>query len=185
MTKWIALFWCIFVFGVAHAEPKVVLAKSIVPTLVEDMRYATPNNFLHTVVYTDKRCWLKATVAAKLEVAARILNETRPGWRLKVWDCYRPRAVQYKMWKVMPDARYVADPQKGSRHNTGNAVDLTLVDDLGHEVEMPTEFDNFTPKAWSNAPTTPEAVYNRELLRYVMEQAGFKRLKTEWWHFDG
>lgn len=185
MRKWIALFWCLAVSGFAHAEPKVVLAKSIVPTLVEDMRYATPHNFLHTAVYTDNRCWLKKSVANKLAVAARHLDNRRYGFRLKVWDCYRPRAVQYKMWEVMPDARYVADPKKGSRHNTGNAVDLTIVDAQGREVEMPTEFDNFTPQAWPNAPTTPEAAYNRELLRYVMEQAGFKRLKTEWWHFDG
>ena len=184
--KKIALLVGFVLSGVAYAaDSPVVLAKSLIPTLVEDLRYATADNFLHAAVYTDNRCWLKKSVVDKLAVAARHLDERRHGLRLKVWDCYRPRAVQCKMWKIVKDPRYVADPRKGSRHNTGNAVDLTIVDVSGGEVEMPTEFDNFTPKAWPNAPTTPEAAANRELLRVVMEQAGFKRLKTEWWHFDG
>ncbi len=181
----LSAFIAVIVSGVARAEPKVILARTVVPTLVEDMRYATTNNFLHAAVYVDTRCLLKPSVAAKLAIAVRILNERRPGFRLNVWDCYRPRAVQYKMWKVFPDARYVADPKKGSRHNTGNAVDLTIVDGLGYEVEMPTEFDNFTRKAWPNAPTTPAAAGNRALLRDVMMKAGFKPIATEWWHFDG
>lgn len=185
MRKWIALFWCLGVSSTARADAPVVLAKMFVPTLVEDLRYATANNFLHTAVYTDNRCWLKKSVANKLAVAAWHLDERRRGLRLKVWDCFRPREVQEQMWKVMPDARYVADPKKGSRHNTGNAVDLTIVDASGNEVEMPTGFDDFTPRAWPNAPTGSTAAYHRELLRYIMEQAGFKRLKTEWWHFDG
>lgn len=89
------------------------------------------------------------------------------------------------MWAIMPDPRYVADPRKGSRHNTGSAVDLTIVDEHGREVEMPTGFDDFSRKAWADAPTTPAAAANRTLLHDVMRGAGFTPIRTEWWHFQG
>lgn len=174
--------------GVARADT-VVLATEIVPNLVEDLRYATPNNFLKRAVYTEQfvghRCRLRPTVARKLAVAARLLSERHPGWRLKAWDCYRPRAVQWEMWAIMPDPRYVADPSKGSRHNTGSAVDLTVVDAAGREVEMPTGFDDFSRRAWANAPATPVAAANRALLHAIMREAGFTSIRTEWWHFQG
>ncbi|MDP3771290.1 MAG: M15 family metallopeptidase [bacterium] len=181
----VGVFLAIFGYcGVARAQA-MVLATEVVPNLVEDLRYATPNNFLKRAVYTDHRCWLRPSVARKLAVAARLLHERRPGWRLKVLDCARPRAVQRKMWAIMPDPKYVADPAKGSRHNTGSAVDLTIVDDRGREVEMPTGFDEFTRRAWADATTTPAATKNRALLREVMLDAGFVPLRTEWWHFEG
>jgi len=175
------LVWC----GIARAEPQIVLARGIVPSLVEDLRYATPNNFLKRAVYADARCRLKPAVTRKLATAARLLSERRPGWRLKVWDCYRPRAVQWEMWAIKPDPKYVADPRTGSRHNTGSAVDLTIVDEHGREVEMPTGFDDFSRKAWANAPATTAATANRALLRSIMLDAGFTPIRTEWWHFEG
>lgn len=181
-----------FVFGmiigascIARADTGFVLATEIVPNLVEDLRYATPNNFLRRAVYRDGRCRLRPTTARKLAVAQRLLYERRPGWRLKAWDCYRPRAVQWEMWAIMPDPKYVADPRRGSRHNTGSAVDLTIVDEHGREVEMPTGFDDFSRRAWADAKTTPVAAGNRALLRAIMLEAGFAPIRTEWWHFEG
>lgn len=171
--------------GVARADTGFVLATEVAPTLVEDLRYATPDNFLKRAVYRDGRCRLRPATARKLAIAARLLAERRPGLRLKAWDCYRPRAVQWEMWAIMPDPKYVADPRRGSRHNTGSAVDLTIVDAAGHEVEMPTGFDDFSRRAWAEARTTPAAAGNRALLRAIMLEAGFAPIRTEWWHFEG
>jgi D-alanyl-D-alanine dipeptidase len=171
---------------VARAETTgLVLATDVVQTLVEDLRYATPDNFLKRAVYRDGQCRLRPTTARKLAAAQRLLHERRPGSRLKVWDCYRPRDVQWEMWRIMPDPKYVADPRKGSRHNTGSAVDLTIVDAAGREVEMPTGFDDFSRSAWAEARTTPAAAGNRALLRAIMLEAGFVPIRTEWWHFEG
>ena len=107
------------------------------------------------------------------------------GLGLKVFDGYRPLSVQRKMWKVYPHAGYVADPKRGSRHNRGAAVDLTLIHTNGAEVLMPSPYDSFTESAHrdsTNAP--PEALVNRELLERVMVKHGFEGLPTEWWHFD-
>jgi D-alanyl-D-alanine dipeptidase len=169
----------------AEGAPRLILARALAPTIVEDLRYAGADNFLHERLYTDARCWLRESVARKLATAAAILEGKMPGYRLKVWDCSRPLSVQTRMWAILPDARYVANPAKGSRHNSGAAVDLTIVDASGHEVEMPTAFDDFSEKAWAGAAASPEAAANRALLREVMIQAGFTPLRTEWWHFDG
>lgn len=107
------------------------------------------------------------------------------GLGLKVFDGYRPWSVQKKMWAVYPQPDYVADPAKGSRHNRGAAVDLTLIKLDGTELQMPTGFDDFTDKAHRDyMDLPPEAIKNRELLQRVMEEHHFHGLKTEWWHFD-
>jgi D-alanyl-D-alanine dipeptidase len=107
------------------------------------------------------------------------------GLRLKVFDCYRPLSVQRKLWELVPDERYVADPKKGSRHNRGAAVDLTLVTADGGEVAMPTAYDEFTEKAHRDYQALPaSALRNRALLERVMVKHGFVGLPTEWWHFD-
>jgi D-alanyl-D-alanine dipeptidase len=108
----------------------------------------------------------------------------KQGYGLKIWDGYRPLSVQKAMWAVMPNADYVANPAQGSRHNRGAAVDVTLVDAKGKEVEMPTKFDDFTPKAAPEAEATPAATKHRAVLRKAMEAEGFTVLKTEWWHYD-
>jgi D-alanyl-D-alanine dipeptidase len=108
------------------------------------------------------------------------------GLGLKIYDGYRPLSVQKKMWAVMPDDRFVANPAKGSRHNRGAAVDVTLVRADGSELPMPTLFDDFTEKAFRTAITgiSTEALRNSATLQRVMEKHGFKGLATEWWHFD-
>ena len=162
----------------------LVEASARVPGLAVELRYASESNFLKRAVYPEgARCLLLPAVADRLAEAARMLEPH--GFRLKAWDCYRPLHVQWAMWKLVPVKGYVADPHTGSNHNRGGAVDVTLVTLEGDSVEMPTPFDTFGPAAHhgSNAGT-PEARANRETLRRVMLQAGFRPNRMEWWHYD-
>jgi len=168
----------------AAPQGKLVEAKGVVKDLVVDLRYATKDNFLKRQVYPDgARCLLLPAAVERLAQAAKLLRAQ--GYRLKVYDCYRPRAVQWEMWKLFPRPGYVADPRKGSNHNRGAAVDLTLVTEAGEEVEMPTPFDTFTRAAHQGyAGGSARSRANRERLRTAMEAAGFKPNRMEWWHFD-
>lgn len=153
------------------------------PAAVLEIRYATADNFTHQAVYPVARCALRRSVAERLDLAAQELE--RRGLRLKVFDCYRPLSVQKAFWRLVPDERYVADPKKGSRHNRGAAVDVSLTDARGADLEMPTGYDDFTERAhrdWGLA--SPAAKENRQLLEDVMRAHGFVGLPTEWWHFD-
>ncbi len=148
-----------------------------------DMRYATPNNFLHRSLYKQPRCLLRSPVAEQLSAVQTDLEAI--GLGLKVYDCYRPLSVQKAMWKLVPDSRYVANPMIGSRHNRGSAVDVTLVDRSGVELSMPTKFDDFTERAAVNyRGTDAQAAKHRQQLEDVMRKHGFTPLQTEWWHFD-
>ncbi len=164
-------------------QSELVLAKEVIPNLVEDLKYATADNFMRRELYTDPRCYLLKETAEKLSLADKELSERKPGFRLKVWDCYRPMKIQQEMWKEYTNTPYVANP-KTARHPRGRAVDISIVDASGNEVEMPTKYDDFTPNAHPNAPTTPKAAANRELLRSVMTSVGFSGVNSEWWHFD-
>jgi len=169
--------------GTIEADP-LVDATAGVPGLQVELRYATENNFLHHAVYPKgARCLLRASVAKRLAAAARWLEPR--GFRLKVWDCYRPRSVQAAMWKLYPHPGYVADPKTGSNHNRGTAVDLTLVTQAGAPVEMPTDFDSFEQAAHQgDTSSSPAAQANRELLHRAMRQAGFWAINHEWWHYN-
>jgi len=164
-------------------QSELVLAKEVIPNLVEDLKYATTDNFMRRKLYTDPKCYLLKETAQKLSLADKELSERKPGFRLKVWDCYRPMKIQQEMWKEYTNTPYVANP-KTARHPRGRAVDITIVDAAGNDVEMPTKYDDFTSKAHPNAPTTPKAAANRELLRSVMTSVGFSGVNSEWWHFD-
>lgn len=111
-----------------------------------DIRYATTNNFTGQAVYPSAKAYLRKTVAAKLGAVQTDLESQ--GLGLKVWDAYRPLAVQKKFWAIMPDERYVADPAKGSRHNRGSAVDVTLV--RHGFVPFPTEWWHFDDADWAS-----------------------------------
>lgn len=164
-------------------EPLVPVADAI-PDAVVDLRYATANNFLKQKLYPDDaRCLLlKSTVTALARAAASL---RRQGYRLYVYDCYRPVGVQWQMWKAFPKPGYVADPRTGSLHNRGAAVDLSLAHLDGGEVEMPTAFDTFSKKAHHSATdVTPAASLNRQTLRAAMEDAGFVKNAMEWWHYQ-
>jgi D-alanyl-D-alanine dipeptidase len=162
----------------------LVEVKHVIPTVALDIRYATTNNFTGQPLYPHARCFLRREPARQLRAVQAELAPA--GLGLKVYDGYRPLSVQRRMWQVFPDARYVADPAKGSRHNRGAAVDVTLISLAdGVELPMPTAFDDFTARAHrSFLDLPPEVIRNRELLQSVMERHGFIGLPTEWWHFD-
>lgn len=155
-----------------------------IPNIVIDLRYATEQNFFKKRLYASDRCFLRRAVVEKLALVQKDLNAQ--GLGLKIWDGYRPLSVQWQLWKVMPDPRYVADPRTGSRHNRGAAIDCTLIDlKTGQELAMPTPFDDFTPKAAAHYPDLPpEVLKNRQTLHDAMRRQGFTPLPTEWWHFD-
>jgi D-alanyl-D-alanine dipeptidase len=156
---------------------------SINPEIVLDIRYATENNFTHQKLYPIAKCMLRREAAESLSAAQNDLRNR--GLGLKVYDGYRPLSIQRKLWEVVPDERYVANPVKGSRHNRGAAVDLTIIDSLGNELEMPTPYDDFTDKARCDYMKLPEAALkNRALLEEVMTRHGFVSMSSEWWHFD-
>jgi len=119
----------------------------------------------------------------KLKKANEIFQ--KDGYTIKIWDAYRAQSAQYILWDYASDKSFVANPKKGSKHNRGAAVDITLIDESGNEIEMGTEFDNFTEKAAYNySGHTNIALKNMKYLRNVMEQVGFKGISNEWWHFD-
>lgn len=171
----------------ASSDPRAsdfVDVAAFIPGIRVELPYATEQNFFKHRFYASNRCLLRRQVAERLRAAQHDLNTQ--GLGLKVWDGYRPRSVQWEFWKVMPDEKYVADPRKGSRHNRGAAVDVTLVDLMtGRELVMPTGFDDFTPKAAADYPqVSPEAKGNRALLQAVMIRHNFDIFPSEWWHFD-
>jgi D-alanyl-D-alanine dipeptidase len=153
------------------------------PRIIVDIRYARDTNFTGKALYACNRCFLRNATARKLDQAQRILD--KQNLSIKVWDCYRPLSVQKMMWSLIPDSRFVANPRTGSRHNRGGAVDVTLVDSKGNELAMPTEFDEFTARAYSDNNNLPQAVImNRTILKDAMTSAGFIPIRTEWWHYD-
>ena len=162
----------------------LVDVQKAVPGIVLDIRYATTNNFTGQQLYPFSTCFLRRASAEKLRVAQAELATM--GYGLKIFDGYRPLSVQWKMWEVYPHAGYVADPRKGSRHNRGAAVDVTLIRLAdGTELPMPTPYDDFTEKAHRNFKDLPdEVIRNRQLLEQVLTRNGFVGLQTEWWHFD-
>jgi len=153
------------------------------PTIQLDIRYATANNFTKQAVYPTARCLLREDVAEKLVRVHQKLKES--GYGLKIYDGYRPLAVQKKFWSIVSVEDYVADPFKGSRHNRGSAVDVGLVDSKGNEVLMPSGYDDFTEKAHRDyTGASEEALRNRDILEKAMTSEGFIPFPTEWWHFD-
>ncbi len=155
------------------------------PTIVIDLRYATSNNIAHRPLYPPRMPPLVRPELAERLVAAQTLLRHYE-FRLKIWDAYRPESVQTELWQASRNNDYVADPDAGagSLHRWGIAVDATLVDRLGHPVEMPTDFDDFTPAAsWNYLGPRVIVRQHLHLLQMVMRIAGFYGLRSEWWHF--
>jgi len=148
-----------------------------------DMRYATDNNFLKEQVYECAECYTRVkTVKALLDANA---DFKKSGVKIKFYDCYRPNSVQYKMWEIVPNPQYVANPKKGSIHNKGGAVDITLVTLSGKELDMGTDFDFFGKRAYHDNFDLPQEILdNRKLLKETMEKHGFWSTRTEWWHYN-
>ena len=160
----------------------VALTNYLQPLPVE-WKYATKDNFTKSVLYKNPAAYLRVPAAKALSAIQQELKSQ--GLGLKLFDAYRPYSVTQKMWEIVPDERYAANPAKGSGHNRGVAVDLTLVDlATGKELEMPTVFDDFSVKAHHNYMQLEAVVIaNRKLLRTIMEKHGFIALETEWWHY--
>lgn len=156
------------------------------PAIRLDIRYATPDNFLGTPVYTQARAFLQRPAAEALKRAHLRLMES--GYGLLIHDGYRPWSVTWTFWEATPADKknYVANPARGSRHNRGCAVDLTLYElKSGKPVEMPSLYDEMTERAWPDyRGGDPKAHQLRELLRDAMEREGFMVYEYEWWHFD-
>ena len=159
---------------------------TVEPTIKLDVRYATANNLAGRPVYGEARAFLQRPAAAALARAHRALREH--GYGLLVFDGYRPWRVTKLFWDITPPEKreFVADPSKGSRHNRGCAVDLSMFDlRTGREVEMPSVYDEMTPRAYPNyGGGSADARQRRDLLRRVMEAEGFTVEPNEWWHFN-
>jgi zinc D-Ala-D-Ala dipeptidase len=153
-------------------------------TIALDIRYATDNNFVNAKMYDCGRCFLRPEAAKAIAKAHKVLKDKGYGG-FKMFDCYRPRPYQQRLWNKVPDDRYVTPPWKGSQHTRGLAVDLTIIDKNGHELDMGTPYDNFTEKAHSTYQNLPQDVLNnRKLLKEVLKDVGFQGIRTEWWHFS-
>lgn len=172
--------------ALAAAQPvdNLIDLSKISLNVIIDLKYATTDNFTGRKLYSSDICCLQEGTAWKLARANREVQ--KKGYRIKVWDGYRPLSVQKAMWKVVPDARFVANPYKnGSKHNRGAAVDVTLVDAEGRELEMPSAFDEFTVKASRTNPgMTAKAKANLKILTDAMTKSGFRSIQSEWWHYD-
>jgi D-alanyl-D-alanine dipeptidase len=152
-------------------------------TIIIDMRYATTNNFVKEKMYDCNRCFLRPEVAQKIVEAHLMLKEG--GLGLKMLDCFRPRPIQQKLWDKFKNPLYVTDPTKGSMHNRGAAVDLTIVDADGKQLDMGTAFDYFGKEAHhANTNLSKEILTNRKLLLETMQEVELHPITTEWWHYS-
>ncbi len=160
----------------------LVNVADVCPSVIVDMRYATDRNFFKTRLYDGDSAWLLEEPARKLAVAAALAKAV--GRRLVVLDAYRPLSVQELMWAILPDPEFVAPATRGSIHNRGAAVDVTLADENGCELPMPSGFDEFSERAshlFSGGDSA--ALAERDSLRSLMERAGFVAYDSEWWHY--
>ena len=170
-------------FMVWGQQSDFVRLKDLSPDFVYELKYATPDNFLKQAVYDCGECYLRKSTAEALVKANEAFKQL--GYRIKLFDCYRPLSVQKKMWKILPGTHYVANPAKGSKHNRGAAVDLTLVDAQGKELNMGTPFDFFGKEAHHTYTQHPkEVLENRKLLKETLDKYNFKSIYSEWWHYE-
>ena len=167
----------------AIADTTFVKLKDYSADFVYDMKYATEDNFLKAKVYDCAECFLRLkTVKALVKANTKFM---RKGYRIQLFDCYRPLDIQKRMWQIVSNPDYVADPAKGSIHNRGGAVDITLVDTDGKQLDMGTSFDFFGPEASHYFDNLPDDVKkNRILLKRIMQKSGFVSFDSEWWHLS-
>ena len=170
-------------FVVWGQQSDFVRLKDLSSDFVYELKYATPDNFLKQAVYDCGECYLRKSTAEALVKANEAFKQL--GYRIKLFDCYRPLSVQKKMWKILPGTHYVANPAKGSKHNRGAAVDLTLVDAQGKELNMGTPFDFFGKEAHHTyTEHSKEVLENRKLLKETLDKFNFKSIYSEWWHYE-
>lgn len=166
------------------ADTDFVRIMDYIPDIAIDLKYATADNFTGTVIYDFNDAYLRYGTVKKLAVAQEKLKSM--GYRIKIWDAYRPFSAQEKLWQVCPNPRYVANPANGMKaHNLGGTIDMTIVTLDGEEVEMPTGFDDFSFKADRDYSDVSEtAATNAMMLEQVMTECGFKGYQGEWWDYS-
>jgi D-alanyl-D-alanine dipeptidase len=169
---------------ITNADNELVNLEKYIPGLVLDIRYATTNNFTGKKIYDLARAYSRRPVAESLKKIQADLK--KQGLGLKIYDGYRPYSATVMFYETYHDTTYVASPYKGSRHNRGCALDLTIIDlKTGKELPMPTQYDSFKKEAWPTTPVADPIIRkNRKTLIDVMEKYGFKVNASEWWHFD-
>jgi len=167
-----------------NPEFELIDLEKFIPGIVLDIRYATANNFMGERIYTMAKAYARKPVAESLKKIQADL--AKKGLGIKIFDGYRPYSATVKFYESYKDTTYVASPYRGSRHNRGCALDLTVIDlKTGKELQMPTEYDSFKKEAWPSTPVSdPVILANRQLLITAMEKHGFKVNSSEWWHFD-
>jgi len=152
-------------------------------TIVLDLKYATEDNFVQAKMYSCGRCFLRPTVAKLIIAAHQELQ--KKGLGLKLFDCYRPKPIQELLWKKVPNANYVTPPWKGSMHNRGAAIDLTIVNKNGQALDMGTAYDFFGQEAHHTfTKHSTEIAANRKLLKALMADFNLRPIRTEWWHYS-
>ena len=168
----------------ADPEKELVDLEKFIPDLILDIRYATANNFTGKKIYNLSKAYARRPVAEALKKAQAEFKTL--GVCVKMHDAYRPYSATVRFYEEYHDTTYVASPYRGSRHNRGCALDMTLVDlKTKRELKMPTEYDSFSKDAWPTTPVKdPKIKKNRDLIIGVMERNGFKVNASEWWHFD-
>ena len=165
------------------ADTTFVNLKQYSEDFIYDMKYATEDNFLKAKVYDCPECLLRLKAVQALVGANK--DFMKKGYKIKLFDCYRPLSIQNKMWEIVSNPKYVADPKKGSIHNRGGAVDISLVDANGKELNMGTPFDFFGIQASHNYPKlSKEVKANRKFLKKIMIKNGFNSFDSEWWHYN-
>lgn len=167
-----------------HPNNELIELKKAIPSIVLDIHYATKNNFMQQVMYQQARAFARKPVVEQLKKIQAILN--KKGYGLKIFDAYRPYAITLAFWEKASDKNFVANPNKGSKHNRGCAIDLSLIYlKTGKDVPMPTPYDSFAPEAAPHFEKLPlEVIKNRDFLIATMQSNGFKVIYNEWWHFD-
>ncbi|MCL9804343.1 D-alanyl-D-alanine dipeptidase [Flavobacterium amniphilum] len=180
----LSLLFCLELVSAQEiSDTTFVNSKDYVSDLVFDMKYATTDNFLKTKVYECDECFLRLKTVKALADASKCFK--RKGYRIKIFDCYRPLDVQKKMWSIVSDPDYVANPARGSIHNRGGAIDITLVDENGNELDMGAGFDHFGPESAHSYDQFEKVILkNRKLLKRIMLRNGFEALNSEWWHYN-
>ena len=165
------------------ADTDLVLLSDYLPKAILDIRYATTNNFTGQVIYERAEPRLRYGTVQKLRTVCQKLEGM--GYRLVIWDAWRPAEAQWKLWNICPDPTYVSNPGNGySSHTRGGTVDISLVYLDGSTLEMPTDFDDFSKAADTDfSDVSADAARHAQLLQDVMIECGFKPYKAEWWHF--
>ncbi len=151
---------------------------------VIDLHYAKKKNFMNERLYPKKaKALMTKSTAKKLKKANKLAS--KKGYKIKIWDAYRPLSVQWAMWYKIQNHMYVAYPLSDSKHSKGVSVDVTLVDQKGKELKMPTEFDSFTEQAGRNyKKNSKKAQQNMDFLTKIMTEVGFTTISSEWWHYN-